>query len=206
MDVILMFKKACNIFSAKLYTPLNKIKFKINHVKYGKKFCSKGLIYIYRHYESAKIVIGNNVNINSAPWANPIGCGIRTYIQVQDNAELIIGDGCGLSNVAITCANRIELKNNVMIGAGCKIYDTDFHDVDYSKRLKHEVNEAKRNSSPVLIEEGAFIGAGCFILKGVIIGKYSIIGAGSVVTRNIPEGEVWAGNPIRFIKKIKTNS
>ncbi len=202
MDFFLMLKKACNIYSTKIYTPLNKLNFKINHVKYGKKFCSKGLIYIYRHYESAKILIGNNVNINSAPWANPIGCGIRTYIQVQDGAELVIGDGCGLSNVAITCANRIELKNNVMIGSGCKIYDTDFHDIDYKKRLHHADCEAGRNSLPILIEEGAFIGAGCFILKGVTIGKHSIVGAGSVVTKDIPDDEVWAGNPARFIRKI----
>lgn len=57
-------------------------------------------------------------------------------------------------------------------------------------------------SKPILIKEGAFIGAHSIVLKGVTIGKYSVIGAGSVITKDIPDNEVWAGNPARFIKKL----
>lgn len=202
MDLYLLYRKALNKYAHIIYNPINKIYLKLNRVKFGKGIKIRGRLYIMRHYESAKIKIGNNVSINSAAWANPIGSGNRTYIQVQDGAELIIGDHCGLSNVAITCANKIELKNNVMIGSGCRIYDTDFHDTDYSKRAYHESHEAGRNSAPILIEDGVFVGAGSFILKGVRIGKYSIIGAASVVTKDIPEYELWAGNPARFIRKI----
>lgn len=53
----------------------------------------------------------------------------------------------------------------------------------------------------MVINDNVFIGARCIILKGVTIGSKSIIGAGSVVTKNIPEGEIWAGNPAKFIKK-----
>ena len=63
-------------------------------------------------------------------------------------------------------------------------------------------NDTDIKSAPVLIKEGAFIGAHSIILKGVTIGKHSIIGAGSVVTKSIPDGEIWAGNPARFIRKI----
>ena len=41
------------------------------------------------------------------------------------------------------------------------------------------------------------------ILKGVIIGEKSIIGAGSVVTKTVPPGEIWAGNPAKFVKRIE---
>lgn len=58
-------------------------------------------------------------------------------------------------------------------------------------------------TSPVVIKDGVFIGAHCIILKGVTIGEKSIIGAGSVVTKSIPDGEIWAGNPAKFIRRIE---
>ena len=53
----------------------------------------------------------------------------------------------------------------------------------------------------IKISDGCFIGARTILLPGVKIGKNSITGAGSVVTKNIPDGEVWAGNPAKFICK-----
>lgn len=47
----------------------------------------------------------------------------------------------------------------------------------------------------------AIVGAGAIILPRVKIGEGAIIGAGSVVTKNIPSYEIWAGNPARFLKK-----
>lgn len=46
------------------------------------------------------------------------------------------------------------------------------------------------------------IGACSIVLKGVTIGKNSVVGAGSVVTKSIPDNEVWAGNPAKFIRKV----
>lgn len=53
------------------------------------------------------------------------------------------------------------------------------------------------------IKEGAFIGVNTIITKPVIIGKCSVVGAGSVVTKDIPDYEVWAGNPAKFIRSIQ---
>lgn len=85
-----------------------------------------------------------------------------------------------------------------MIGGGTCIYDTDFHPLSPEDRLADK-NENTVNS-PVVIESNVFIGANSTILKGVTIGKNSIIGACSVVTKNIPPNEIWAGNPAKFIK------
>ena len=57
---------------------------------------------------------------------------------------------------------------------------------------------------PTLVEEGASVGSSVTILCGVIIGAGAIVGAGSVVTKDIPPGEIWAGNPARFLRKTAT--
>lgn len=202
MDIYLLFRKAVNKYAYIFYTPINKIYFKLNKVTYGKNLKSRGKVYIMRHYGTAKLIIGDNVSLNSAGWANPIGTGDRTYFQLQGNGVVKIGNNCGISNAAFTSASSIELKDNVMIGSGCKIYDMDFHALDYSERVKGNYPGAPVKTAPIIIEEGAFVGAGAFILKGVRIGKHSIIGAGSVVTKDVPDFEVWGGNPAKFIKKI----
>lgn len=70
------------------------------------------------------------------------------------------------------------------------------HNLD--TRAKH-VRKWKKGH--VHIGRAAFIGANTVICNSVTIGKNSIVGAGSVVTKDIPENEIWGGNPARFIKK-----
>lgn len=88
MKIWTQLKKVHNAITYKVYTPLNKIKFLLNGVVYGKNLCVRGNVYIFKHYESGKIIIGDNVIINSASWANPIGCGDRTYFQINEKAVL----------------------------------------------------------------------------------------------------------------------
>lgn len=80
------------------------------------------------------------------------------------------------------------------------ICDTDFHSIEYAYRIEKPDSHVK--TAPIFIGEGAFIGARSIILKGVNIGKHSVIGAGSVVTKNVPDNEIWAGNPARFIREL----
>ena len=114
MKIWTQLKKVHNAITYKVYTPLNKIKFLLNGVVYGKNLCVRGNIYIFKHYESGKIIIGDNVIINSASWANPIGCGDRTYFQINEKAVLTIGNNCGISNTAITCEEKVTIEDNVI--------------------------------------------------------------------------------------------
>jgi len=54
----------------------------------------------------------------------------------------------------------------------------------------------------VFLNKNGFIGGSSIILKGVFIGEKSIVAAGSVVIKSIPDGEIWGGNPAKFIKKL----
>ena len=95
MKIWTQLKKVHNAITYKVYTPLNKIKFLLNGVVYGKNLCVRGNIYIFKHYESGKIIIGDNVIINSASWANPIGWK-RLYGSKHsiDNLDLV-DSSCG---------------------------------------------------------------------------------------------------------------
>ena len=86
-------------------------------------------------------------------------------------------------------------------GGGTCVYDTDFHSLDPQIRAGSD-DIRHRAEKPVLIKSNAFIGGHSIILKGVTIGENSIIGAGSVVTKSVPDNQIWAGNLARFIKEI----
>lgn len=146
------------------------------------------------------ITIGKNVQIRSGKAYNIIGGDTRLILRTIDDGQIRIGNGVGISNSAVVSANSITIEDDVFIGGSCAIYDTDFHSSEYDQRI----NQGDKNikSAPVIIKKGAFIGSRCIILKGVTVGEEAIIGAGSVVTKDIPDGEIWAGNPAKYIKKV----
>jgi acetyltransferase-like isoleucine patch superfamily enzyme len=145
-----------------------------------------------------KINIGRGVCINSGFAANPVGGSQTVLLFKSDDALIEIGEGTGISNALIAAYEHVYIGKNVSIGAGTKIMDTDFHPLDLDERLK-DVNIPHK---PVRIEDGAFIGTEAMVLKGVTIGENSVVGAGAVVTKSIPPGEIWGGNPAKFIRKL----
>lgn len=140
--------------------------------------------------------IGNNVHIISKEFLNPVGGG-RTVLQTIDGGEIIIGNNVGISHAILCARQKIVIEDNVLIGGGVKIYDNDFHSLEYTYRMERPDTHIKK--SAIRIDEGAFIGAHSIILKGVEIGKHAVVGAGSVVSHSIPDGEIWAGNPAQKI-------
>lgn len=56
---------------------------------------------------------------------------------------------------------------------------------------------------PTVVKNGASIGAGSTILPGLTIGENAFVGAGSMVTKDVPAGELWMGNPAKFVRKIE---
>lgn len=173
--------------------------FYVNGVN-NKSFRSLGIPYIHKSLK-ATISIGSNFRMNNGSKYSDSGLNGKCRIEVRDTAVLFIGDNVGMSDTTITCHEKIIIGNNVIIGVGSQIRDTDNHSLNPIDRLVG-LDWKNKKTAPILINDNVFIGANSFILKGVIIGANSILGAGSVLTKNVPENEIWAGNPAKFIKKI----
>jgi len=187
-----------DLFNPELYRQHNENEFKKLTFSCDEFPTIYGEILVAKFAEGGTLKIGKNVSINSAFWANPVG-GTQTCFLIKGcDAIIEIGDDTGISNVILAARTRITIGKKVNLGGGVKIFDTDFHSIDLQERLD-DVNIPTR---PVVIEDGCFIGADVIILKGVTIGKESVVAAGSVVAKNIPAGEIWGGNPAKFIKKL----
>jgi acetyltransferase-like isoleucine patch superfamily enzyme len=99
-----------------------------------------------------------------------------------------------------------------LISHNVNIHDTNAHPIDHLDRHKDNLkklagqsinqNEFGVLSAAVEIQDDAWIGFGTTILKGIKIGQGSIIGAGSIVTKDIPEFVLAAGNPCKVLKKL----
>lgn len=164
-------------------------------VKFENKVHFLGFPVIRRHPYS-EIFIGNNCRLNSSK--NSVLQGLINpckLITLKKNAEIILGQNVGISGTIIVAASRIKIGNNVMVGAHCTIFDTDFHNPDPKIRLNNEIIPSR----PITIEDNVFLGYNCLVLKGVTIGENAVIGANSVVINNIPKNSIALGNPCKVI-------
>lgn len=65
-----------------------------------------------------------------------------------------------------------------------------------------EVRDRLVRSSPLLIDDDAWLGAGVIVLPGVTVGSMSVVGAGTIVTQDVPSGSVVAGVPGRVLRQL----
>lgn len=170
-----------------------------NGVKY-KNFTSRGIPYVMVA-RGGEMEIGENFAMNNGISNNPIGCPQPCTFFVDKGCKITIGANVGISQTALIALADITIGSNVKIGGGTSLYTSDFHSLDAKTRASLE-DMKHRKSAPIIVCDNAFVGARCIILKGVTIGECAIIGAGSVVTKDVPAGEIWAGNPAKFLKKV----
>ena len=111
-------------------------------------------------------------------------CNINAYVFIEN--DVIVGD-----NVIVKCGvqlwDGITVEDNVFIGPNVTFTNDKY---PLSKVYPDEF-------SKTIIKKGSSIGANSTILSGITIGEHSMIGAGSVVTKDVPSGELWFGNPAR---------
>jgi acetyltransferase-like isoleucine patch superfamily enzyme len=115
-----------------------------------------------------------------------------------------IGENCNI-NAHCFIENDVVLGDNVTVKCGVQLWDglRVEDDVFIGPNVTFANDRYPRSKAypesflTTLIKKGASIGANATILGGVVIGEYAMIGAGSVVTRDVPAGELWFGNPAR---------
>lgn len=146
---------------------------------------------------NGRIRVGSSIKINSGKKWNLIGGQDYLSLVVLKGGKLIVGDNLGISNSSIVCSNSMTTGDNVVIGGSVCIYDTDFHSLDKNDRCHG--NDIPKTKA-VNIGDNCFIGTKTIILKGSRIESGTIVGAGSVVTGELEENSIYAGNPIKKIK------
>ena len=152
------------------------------------------------HMQNGELIIGNGVVLCNKAQKNQIGVNQPCIFNVSARgSKLIIGNNVVISGSTICASQFVSIGDYTMIGSGCLITDTDSHSLNYLERRKGIVPE--NSTAPVVIGQDVFIGARSIILKGVKIGDRVVIGAGSVVTHDVPEDCIVAGNPARIVKQ-----
>ena len=94
---------------------------------------------------------------------------------------------------------NITIEEGVIISTGSKIIS---HYLEPETMTPEDRLANRYPVGNVLIKKNAFIGMGSMIIKPVTIGENAVVGAGSVITHDIPDNEVWAGNPARRIQSL----
>lgn len=115
-------------------------------------------------------------------------CGMRRNCEVSsvENGEIIIGNNSFMNKGCIIASHeKIIIGNNTRFGPNVCIFDHDydFKNPDENKRKMHK-------TSPIIIGNNVWIGAGCIVLRGTTIGDNCVIGAGSIIKGEIKSNTV----------------
>jgi galactoside O-acetyltransferase len=127
----------------------------------------------------------------------------------REGACLSVGDRSFVGASIFSCAERIQICDDVLIAFGVVVTDHDSHAIDFVHRKNDvclwyagEKDWTHVKTAPVTIRDKAWIGMNALILEGVTIGEGAVVGAGAVVTRDVPPWTLVAGNPARVVRTL----
>ena len=137
-------------------------------------------------------------------FVNLYGCRIGdntkvgTFVEIQKG--VVIGARCKISSHSFLCEGVI-IEDEVFIGHGVKFTNDRFpRATTLDGRLK---DDDDWKLIKTVIHHRASIGSGAILMCGISVGSGAIVGAGAVVTQDIPAGQIWVGNPARYLRDIR---
>ena len=167
----------------------------------GRGLRVRGPLRLHCH-RTASIRIGNDCRIISGfKGGNPVGGFARMALWVGPGGRLQIGNRVGMSSSTIVCMRSVLIEDEALLGGGSQVFDTDFHSMDADERALSPHPQVR--TAPVIVRRRAFVGGHSILLKGSMVGEGAILGAGSVLRSVVPDGQVWAGNPARFLRRLE---
>lgn len=146
------------------------------------------------------VKLGQGVKIYA--FTNLYGCEIGdevkigTFVEIQKGAR--VGHRCKISSHTFICEG-VQIEDEVFIGHGVTFINDRYPRATTAEGTLQ--TEADWQCVPTLVKQGASIGSGATILCGVTIGQRAVVGAGSVVTKDVPDDAVVAGNPARILRQ-----
>lgn len=146
------------------------------------------------------VELGDHVILRD--FVNLYGCRIGdhskigTFVEIQKGVS--IGRNCKVSSHTFICEG-VTIEDEVFIGHNVSFINDRYPRATANGQLQ---TEADWEVQPTLVKQGASIGTSATILCGVVIGARAIVGAGSVVTRDVPDGAIVAGVPARLIRSV----
>jgi acetyltransferase-like isoleucine patch superfamily enzyme len=145
------------------------------------------------------VKLGRRVKIFA--FTNLYGCEIGddvkvgAFVEIQKGAK--VGNRCKISSHSFICEG-VTLEDEVFVGHGVTFINDRFPRATNGDGSVQ--TEADWTCVPTVVKKGASLGSGVTVLCGVVIGERATIGAGSVVTKDVPDGAVVAGNPARVLR------
>ena len=157
---------------------------------------AKELCYDFNHLRPSQITEQNNIikalfgkTKESFVITAPFWCDYGYNIEIGEN--FYTNHNCVILDPA-----KVTFGDNVFIGPDCGFY-TAGHPIDFERR-----NQGLEYAWPITVGNNVWFGGGVKVMPGITIGSNVVIGSGSIVTKNIPDNVVCAGNPCQILREI----